>query len=100
MDPASRLLSNVLPTLLARAPLTSDKVEFVWRTVVGSAMARATRVRLLESGTLLVRVHDPNWRREVEGAFSIILPRLKPLLGPEAVHRITLATEQDQHVGT
>jgi hypothetical protein len=63
-------------------------------------MARATRVRLLESGTLLVRVHDANWRREVEGACAIILPRLKPLLGPETVHRITLATEQDQHVGT
>ena len=50
MDPASRLLSTVLPALLARAPLTTDKVEFAWRTVVGSAMARATRVRLLESG--------------------------------------------------
>ena len=100
MDPASRLLSTVLPTLLARAPLTSDKVEFAWRTVVGSAMARATRVRLLESGTLVVRVHDPNWRREVEGAFTLILPRLEPLLGPQAVRRITLASEQDQHVGT
>jgi hypothetical protein len=97
MDPASRLLSTVLPALLARAPLTTDKVEFAWRTVVGSAMARATRVRLLENGTLLVRVHDPNWGREVESAFSLILPRLKPLLGAEAVRRITLATEQDQH---
>ena len=95
MDPAARLLSTVLPALLARAPLTSDKVDFAWRTVVGSAMARATRVRLLESGTLLVRVHDPNWRREVEGAFSVILPRLTPLLGQEAVRRITIAAEQE-----
>lgn len=95
MDPASRLLSTVLPALLARAPLTREKVEFAWRTVVGSAMARATRVRLLDSGTLLVRVHDPNWRREVEGAFSVILPRLKPLLGTEAVTRITITTEPD-----
>jgi hypothetical protein len=98
MDPASRLLSTVLPALLARAPLTSDKVEFAWRTVVGAAMARATRVRLLESGTLLVRVHDANWRREVEGALSVILPRLQPLLGPEAVRRITLAAEHDSRV--
>jgi hypothetical protein len=96
MDSASRLLSTVLPALLARAPLTSEKVEFAWRTVVGSAMARATRVRLLESGTLLVRVHDPNWRREVEGAFPVILPRLRPLLGTGAVSRMTIATEQDQ----
>jgi hypothetical protein len=94
MDPASHLLSTVLPTLLARAPLTSEKVEFAWRTVVGSAMARATRVRLLESGTLLVLVHDANWRREVEGAFSVILPRLRLLLGIEAVRSMTIATEQ------
>ncbi len=95
MNPASRLLSTVLPALLARAPLTSDKVEFAWRTVVGSAMARATRVRLLESGTLLVQVHDRNWRREVESAFPVILRRLTPLLGPETVRGITIATEQD-----
>ena len=93
MDPASRLLSSVLPALLARAPLTADKVEFAWRTVVGSAMARATRVRLLDSGTLLVGVEDPNWRREVESAFSVILPRLTPLLGPGAVRQLIIADE-------
>jgi hypothetical protein len=93
MDPASRLLATVLPALLARAPLTADKVDFAWRTAVGSAMARATRVQLLESGTLLVRVDHPNWRREVEGAFPIILPRLKPLLGPDAVRKLILTSE-------
>jgi hypothetical protein len=91
MDPASRLLATVLPALLARAPLTADKVDFAWRTVVGSAMARATQVQLLEGGTLAVRVENPSWRREVEGAFSVILPRLKPLLGPDAVRRLILA---------
>jgi predicted nucleic acid-binding Zn ribbon protein len=93
MDPASRLLSTVLPALLARAPLTPEKVDFAWRTVVGAAMARATRVQLLERGTLLVRVDDANWRREVEGAFPVILPRLKPLLGPDAVRKLVLSNE-------
>ena len=93
MDPASRLLSTVLPALLARAPLTPDKVEFAWRTVVGGAMARATRVQLLDSGTMLVRVNDPNWRREVESAFPVILPRLTPLLGPDAVRKLVLGPD-------
>jgi hypothetical protein len=50
-------------------------------------------VQLLESGTLLVRVDDANWRREVEGAFPLILPRLKPLLGPDAVRKLVLSNE-------
>ena len=91
MEPASRLLSRVLPSLLAHAPLTPEKIEFAWRTVVGPAMARATRVQLLESGTLLVRVEDANWRRAVEGAFPLILPRLKPLVGDSVVRRLVLS---------
>ena len=95
MDPASRLLATVLPALLARAPLTAHKVDFAWRTVVGPAMARATRVQLLESGTLLVHVENPSWRREVEGAFPVILPRLTPLLGAGALRRLTIASKQE-----
>ena len=85
MDPASRLLATVLPALLARAPLTAHKVDF----------ARATRVQLLDSGTLLVHVENPSWRREVEGAFPVILPRLTPLLGAGALRRLTIASEQE-----
>jgi predicted nucleic acid-binding Zn ribbon protein len=91
MEPASRLLSRVLPSLMARAPLTPEKVEFAWRTVVGPAMARATRVQLGENGTLLVRAADANWRREVEGAFPMILPRIRALLGEATVRRLLLA---------
>jgi Dna[CI] antecedent, DciA len=91
MEPASRLLARVLPSLLAHAPLTPEKIEFAWRTVVGPAMARATRVQLLESGTLLVRVEDANWRRAVESAFPLILPRVRALLGEGTVRRLLLA---------
>ena len=69
-------------------PDSPEKVEFAWRTVVGPAMARATRVQLAESGTLLVRADDANWRREVEGAFPVILPRLRALLGEAVVRRL------------
>jgi predicted nucleic acid-binding Zn ribbon protein len=90
MEPASSLLSRVLPSLMARAPLTPDKVEFAWRTVVGPAIARATRVQLVESGTLVVRAENVHWGREVEKAFPVILPRVRALLGDEAVRRLTV----------
>jgi len=93
MDPASRFLSTVLPALLARAPLTEEKVAFAWRTVVGASMARATRVELLDSGTLLVRADDANWRREVQVAAPGIVSRLEPWLGPGTVRKLVLAGE-------
>ena len=49
----------------------------------------------LDSGTLLVHVENPSWRREVEGAFPVILPRLTPLLGAGALRRLTIASEQE-----
>jgi predicted nucleic acid-binding Zn ribbon protein len=91
MQSASALLASLLPVLLDRAPLTPDKVAFAWRTVVGTAMARSTRVELLASGTLLVRTDDVNWRREVERAAAVVLPRMRALLGADVVRRITLA---------
>jgi predicted nucleic acid-binding Zn ribbon protein len=91
MQSASTLLASLLPVLLDRAPLTPEKVVFAWRTVVGAAMARSTRVELLPSGTLLVRTDDANWRREVERAAEVVLPRLRALLGADVVRRITLA---------
>ena len=91
MQSASTLLTSLLPVLLDRAPLTPEKVAFAWRTVVGAAMGRSTRVELLPSGTLLVHTDDVNWRREVERAADVVLPRLRALLGADVVRRITLA---------
>ena len=61
MRPASSILASVLPVLLERTPLTAEKTAFAWRTVVGDAVARATRS---------------------------ILPRLNALLGAETVRVI------------
>lgn len=91
MQSASTLLASLLPVLLHRAPLTPEKVAFAWRAVAGAAMARATHVALLPSGTLLVHTDDVNWRREVERAADVLLPRMKALLGGDVLRRITLA---------
>ncbi len=46
----------VLPALLARAPLTPEKVTFVWGLAVGAAMARATTASLANG---VLAIHAP-----------------------------------------
>ena len=87
MRPASSILAIVLPTLLERTPLTAEKTEFAWRTVVGDAVARATRVNL-SNGVLWVAADDQRWLREVNLARESILARLNALLGAETVRVI------------
>jgi predicted nucleic acid-binding Zn ribbon protein len=80
----------VLPALLARAPLTPEKVTFVWGVAVGPAVARATSVRL-EAGTLAVQASDPAWAREIRRSSGLILSRVQQLLGRELVRSIAVA---------
>jgi len=87
MRPASSILASVLPSLLERTPLTAEKTEFAWRTVVGDAVARATRVNL-SNGVLWVSADDQRWLREVNLARENILARLNALLGAETVRVI------------
>jgi predicted nucleic acid-binding Zn ribbon protein len=92
MQSSSDLLATVLPRLLRRTPLTPEKVQFAWRTAVGPQLARATRVELRE-GRLFVSADDPRWAREVQRAASLILPKLRALLGEEAIAELTIASE-------
>jgi predicted nucleic acid-binding Zn ribbon protein len=89
--PVGPLLNAVLPALLARAPLTPEKVEFAWRTVAGDALARVTRVRLAD-GVLHVKSDDPRWLAEVTRARGGLLPRLATLLGDGVVRIIRTET--------
>jgi predicted nucleic acid-binding Zn ribbon protein len=89
MQPVSSILSGVLPALIRRAPLTQDKVDFAWRSVVGAALARATRVRL-HDGVLTVAADDARWVREVERARAVVLARLGDLLGSDVVRVIRI----------
>lgn len=86
MHPVGPLLNAVLPALLARAPLTPEKVEFAWRTVAGDAIARVTSVGLRD-GVLWVASDDRRWLDEVKRARTSLLPRLAALLG-EGVVRV------------
>jgi hypothetical protein len=79
----------VLPALLARAPLTPEKVTFVWGLAVGAAIARATTASLADT-VLTVRTSEPAWEREVERSRALILARVQQLLGPALVRSLVV----------
>jgi hypothetical protein len=79
--PTRACVTSTVSALLARQPLTPAKIAFAWQIAVGPALARATSVSC-EGGVLRVRSSDIRWMREVEGSRSIILERLRTLLGP------------------
>jgi hypothetical protein len=88
MQALGTLPALVLPALLARAPLTPEKVRFVWGLAVGPAIARATTVSL-EGSRLVVHTSEAAWAREVERSTPLILGRVQQLLGAgvvEAIH--------------
>ena len=85
---ADRLIPAVLADVIRKAPLCPEKVEFAWRTAVGSAMDRVTTVRLDDDGCLRVRALDAHWAREVKRSSRLILKRLEALLGADVVKKL------------
>ena len=79
--PTRACVTTTVSALLARQPLTPAKIAFAWQIAVGPALARATSVSC-ERGVLRVRSGDIRWMREVERSRSMILERLRSLLGP------------------
>ena len=79
----------VLPALLARAPLTGEKVTFVWGLAVGPAIARATTVTLTDT-VLNVRCTEPAWAREVERSRGLVLARVQQMLGASLVQSLVV----------
>jgi hypothetical protein len=81
------LTESVLPVLLARAPLTLEKIDFSWRLSVGALVHRACTI-VLTNGTLTVNAPDRAWAHEIERSSDIILMRMQRILGRDAVRRI------------
>ena len=93
MIPVSAFMPEAVAEILRKAPLTSDKVAFAWRTAVGAGVANATRVDLRD-GVLHVDARDRTWKREVERSAAVIQARLDALLGSGVVRTldVTAAT--------
>lgn len=92
MQPIGAAVPGAIAALLRAGPLSQAKVEFAWNAAVGPAMQRATSVRL-DNGMLFVDAAGAQWAREVSRSTRIILSRLQHLLGPDAVHQITVRTK-------
>ena len=89
MLPLAHMVPAALSELLRTAPLSDGKVEFAWRTVVGPAIGRATRVKI-ERGVLIVETTSTQWAREVRRSSAMILRRLRDFLGKDAVTSISV----------
>jgi hypothetical protein len=87
---ADRVIPAVLADVIRKAPLCPEKVDFAWRSAVGTAVARVTAVRLDHDGILHVRAIDANWAREVKRSSRLIAARLGPLLGEGTVKKIAV----------
>jgi predicted nucleic acid-binding Zn ribbon protein len=70
--------------------MSPGKIQAAWRLAVGTAIDRATRVALLEDGTLEVATAELAWRREVKRSQGLILTRLVDLLGSGTVKKIKI----------
>lgn len=92
MFPISAFMPEAVAAMLRNAPLTSDKVAFAWRTAVGPAVDKATRVELRD-GVLHVGARDRTWKREVERSTAIIRTRLEALLGPDVIRDVVVTAD-------
>lgn len=87
MKPLTTLADTVLPSLLARAPLTREKVDFSWRLAAGAHVHRACAVTL-SNGVLEVSAPDRAWAHEIERSADVILSRMQRMLGRDVIRRI------------
>lgn len=85
---ADRIIPGVLSDVIRKAPLCPEKVEFAWRSAVGPAVARVTKVRLDGNGVLHVIADDARWSSELKRESRLILARLATLLGDGVVKRL------------
>jgi len=91
MRPLTHAVPGALTELLRGTPLSDGKVTFAWNAAVGPALERVTNVKL-ERGVLFVETASPQLSREIRRSASVILKRLKSLLGEETITRLEVRT--------
>lgn len=88
-------MPDVLAEVLHRQPLSPAKVAFAWRTAVGPAVERATRVSLSGDGVLEVVAVDAHWKREVERSRRLVAARMERLLGAGLVKKVVVSATNE-----
>lgn len=92
MIPVQQFMPAALASVLRLAPMTPEKVAFAWRTAVGGAVDRASRVELRGS-TLVVVVKSDQWRQELSRSSGMIRSRMNLVLGDGVVGWIDVRDE-------
>ena len=92
MIPVHQFMPDALAEVLAKAPLTPEKVAFAWRAAVGAAVDKVTTIDLRDR-VLHVRAKDATWQREVERSAALIRARLARLLGEHVVKFIDVTLQ-------
>jgi hypothetical protein len=90
MDSLQTIVPRAVAELLRHGPMSQGKLEVAWRTAVGDALNRVTAVQLHPGGVVEVRTADARWNRELKRSSSMILTRLKGLLGNDNVLRLSV----------
>ena len=88
-QPIGQVLPGALAQIVRQAPLSAGKIDFAWRSAVGSQMARVSAVHL-EDGVLLVEAHTAQWGSAIMRASGLILSRIQSMLGADTVREIRL----------
>jgi len=92
--PLQNVANGVLADVIRRQPPSAGRTTFVWTLTVGPAMAKATKVELLD-GVLQVTARDARWAREVTRAKETILSRLLIFLGSDAIDEVRVHASKE-----
>jgi len=90
MDRLQTIVPGALTELLRYGPMCQGKLDVAWRAAVGDALSRVTIVRLQPNGLVEVVPSDARWNSALKRSSSLILTRLKGLLGDHNVARISV----------
>jgi hypothetical protein len=90
MDSLQAIVPRALTELLRQGPMSQGKLEVAWRAAVGDALSRVTTVRLQPDGSVHVLTSDPRWNLALRRSSSMILTRLKGLLGNDNVLSLSI----------
>ncbi len=88
-QPIGQVLPGALAQIVRDAPLSAGKVDFAWRSAVGTQMAKVSAVRL-EDGVLLIEPQTAQWGAAIMRASGLILSRLRSMLGADAVRELRI----------
>jgi hypothetical protein len=94
MHSVQTLIPTAMTSLLRQGTMSQAKLEVAWRLAVGDALNRVTIPRLREMGVIEVEAADQRWRREVKRSRSVILARLRALLGEDCVGSLVIVGDQ------